>query len=106
MMTHIEIVEEAILALNKNKNKDIKYRNPTSTNMGSVDIDIKYPNADWHNYGFVADWFNPELNYFDKVSWMEGFEVPEEWRKTKPEQVCILRIAYYFYKTGKDNNLF
>ena len=46
MMTHIEIVEEAILALNKNKNKDIKYRNPTSTNMGSVDIDIKYPNAD------------------------------------------------------------
>ena len=36
---------------------------------------------------------------------MDGFEVPDTLRTTNPEAVVILRIAYYFWKRGKDEKV-
>ena len=105
-MTKIEIVEEAINSLNRNKHTYIEYDNLRDDGKGGVDVNIKYPNVDWHNYGFVALWFEANHISYEDYSWMEGFKVSDSLRATNPEAVMILRIAWYFYKTGKDNHLF
>ena len=105
-MKHTEIVIAAINALNKNKNTNIEYDIPTDNDEDGVDIMIKYPNASRQHYGFVAKWFKAEHINFEDCNWMEGFEVPERLRITNPEAVMILRIAWYFYKTGRDDHLF
>ena len=105
-MTNIEIIEEAINALNKNKHTNIEYDPPEDDGDNGVNVNIKYPNASWHDYGFVADWFKAEHIHFEDCYWMEGFKVSDELRVINPKAVMILRIAWYLYKTGRDNHLF
>ena len=105
-MTHTEIVAEAIKALNKNKSTNIDYDKLEDDDADGVNVYIKYPNAPWHHYGFVDKWFKAEHISFEDLEWMAGFKVSDTLRVTNPEAVMILRIAWYFYKTGKDNHLF
>lgn len=105
-MTNVEIVKAAINALNKNKNTNINYDTPKDDGEGGVEVNVKYPQDDWHLYGFDSPWFTASPIYYEECTWMEGFKVSDELRKTNPEAVMILRIAWYFYKTGRDNELF
>lgn len=106
-MTHVEIVKEAIRALERNKHIKLELLSCKDDNKGGVDTIVHFPKP-WHytNFGFTEDWFSPKRIDVEGFSWMDGFEVPDEWRIVKPEIVAILRIAYYFYKTGLDNHLF
>lgn len=110
-MTKIEIVKEAINSLNRNKKAGIKILDIRNDGDGGVDVKLVYPKpiVDWDGqdsyYGFTSTWFKPEKIDIESYSWMEGFEVSDALRTADPEAVAILRIAYYFWKHGKDEKV-
>lgn len=110
-MTHIEIVKEAINSLNRNKKAGIKILAIRDDGHGGVDVKLIYPKPikDWDGqdryYGFTKEWFKPEKLDLENYTWMEGFKVSDALRVINPEAVAVLRIAYYFWKHGKDEQV-
>ena len=110
-MTHVEIVKAAIDALNRNNKAGIKILDIKDDGKEGVDVKLIYPKPIkyWDErdkyYGFTKAWFNSEKIDIESFSWMDGFEVPDTLRTTNPEAVVILRIAYYFWKRGKDEKV-
>ena len=112
MMTHVEIVREAINSLNRNKKAGLTILDIRDDGNGGVDVKVTYPKPIkyWDQekkwYGFTPDWFKPGKIDVENFSWMNGFEVADALRITNPEAVAVLRIAYYFWKRGKDEKAF
>ena len=111
MMTHVDIVKAAIDALNRNKNVGMWIEDIYDDGHGGVNLRARYPEPieDWDDrdkyYGFTEDWFKSEKIDIESYSWMDGFKVSDKLRATNPEAVMILRIAYYFYKHGKEEGV-
>ena len=111
-MNRIEIVKEAINSLNRNKNAGLTILDIRDDGNGGVDVKVVYqkPIKDWdqtdHYYGFTVNWFRPEKIDLEDYPWMDGFKVSDALREINPIAVIVLRIAYYFWKRGLDNDLF